>query len=334
MKSFSKYIMLPSLLIAAMPLFTACSDDMEVGDTLHPTVAEDYGAKAYIYKTADEATGMVSTVTQMPTSLTVPADEMKFYVKLSKPMAADVTVTVKADPEKAAATGKAVLGEGAFSIKTPTVTIKAGELKSAEPVVVALNNGDELKNMALGEAVMAFSISDVKGGTASSNYNSIVWTVKKEFNNVKPDGSLDGKTAYDGAEYSIWSYVWQDYIAELNDGAYDSGYDYTNSWDSPVWRIDFSEPKEVSAIATYAYNYGNGYGYCLAQYRVLSSNDGDNWTDNGVATSAVTPTSNEDATVCEFYEPVKAKYFQIVPLNDYYSRRAWYVFVSEIKAFK
>lgn len=337
MKSFIKNITLPALLIAAMPLFTACSDDMEVGDTLHPTEAEDYSPKAYIYKTTDETTGKTSTVEETPNELRVPEDGMKFYVMLSKPLANDVVVTVKANPEAASATGKTVLGEGAFNIKTSSVTIKAGELKSAEPVDIELQKGDDLKNMAVGEAVMAFSISDVQGGTASSNYNTIVWTVKKMFNNVKPTGSVEGKTAYDGSDYNVWAYAWGGYQSGLNDGEFDNGYyDYTNDWDNPAWRIEFNEPKEVSAIATYAYDYGYGYGYgyCLAQYRVRSSDDGENWTDNGLAVSSTTPTSNSDATVCEFYKPVKAKYFQIIPVNDFYSRRAWSVFISEIKAFK
>ena len=335
MKSIIKNITLPALLIAALPLFTACSDDMEVGDTLHPTEAENYDAKAYISKTTDAEQGLSSTVTATPSSLIVPDDVLKFYVYLSKPVSNDVTVSVKLDTEAAAATGNAVLGADAFNMKTSTVTIKAGTTQSAEPVEVALQDGDALKNMAVGTAAMAFSLDNVSGVEASSNLKSIVWTVKKVYNNVKAEGSLDGYTAYPVADYKIWSYGNNAYEDGLNDGVLDGNYcDYTQDWGNPAWRVEFSEPKEVTAIAVHAFNYGYGYRYCLAQYKVLSSDDGENWTDNGTAVSTTTPTSNSDAAVCEFFAPVKAKYFNIVPENDYYGRRAWYVFTSEIEVFK
>ena len=100
MKSFIKNISLPVLMLAALPLFTACSDDKEFGETLFPTEQTDYeSAKVYIQENVAAQMNSASNIIITPLGYNIPTDQFEFYVKLSKTADEDITGVVQPDAE-------------------------------------------------------------------------------------------------------------------------------------------------------------------------------------------------------------------------------------------
>ena len=346
MKSIIKNITLPALLAAVLPLFTACSDSMEVGDTLHPTAQEDYSAKAYIVLDDAVQQSTAPKIVKTPTECIVPEYKVEVYAKLSRPADADVTVTVEPSAELTAANlgDCKALAADAFTMERGTVTIKAGQTQSEEPIVAALQNNDAVNALQAGETgKLTFAIKSVSGGVATSaNHNSFNAYATCEFNNIKENGSIEGKTAYDNTSFSVFSDVYGESTSFLNDGklavdadgnAIQDSYESTNDWGNAAWTITFDEEQTVSAVAIWpAYYYS--WNYSVADYNVLTSTDGTNWTDNGRAVKNVYPDrNNPQPAVAELISPMKAKYVRIVVNGSYYGTY-YYAFASEIQLFK
>lgn len=333
MKSIIKNITLPALsamLLAATPLFTACSDDMEVGDTLHPTEAENYTAKLMVSSLSDGAEKMNSTIIITPNDAVVPEDVMEFYVRISQPADRDIKATVAFDAEKSGSK----IGADAFKLENAEVTIPKGQQQSAEPVRVKLSKTESMKGLKDSEKSEAvFTVSSVDLPVSSKS--SIAWELKGEFNNVKSEGSVAGKTAYDGNSLFCYSYGAGDYITEMTNGDF-TDYDYNSDWDGDAWIVGFNddEAQKISSVAIYPYNYTDyGYGFSVQSYSVYTSNDWETWTKQGKASTTDMPTDIDQPLVAEFYSPVKAKYVKIVVHDNFYGGY-WSYFASEIQLFK
>ena len=175
------------MLIALLPLFTACQSEPEVGSTLYPTEQEKYGPKVYINELAGGNEASVEVV-QTPVSLVLPEeDAISFTVKLTVPVAQDVTVTVAADDEKAAAykSDCDVLPASSYQLSKTQVTIPAGKLESTEPIKLQLVESDAIRNMER-TAVVALSLSAAsQGADVGKNMNTYYAVVNKKVTNFK-----------------------------------------------------------------------------------------------------------------------------------------------------
>ena len=82
-------------LLFAIPLaLAACQSEPEVGDLLYPATPETYEAKVYINETAMPGNQHTTKVLRTPYGVQAQADTVSFYVRLTKPVAQDVTVGV------------------------------------------------------------------------------------------------------------------------------------------------------------------------------------------------------------------------------------------------
>ena len=343
MKSFIKNISLPVLMLAALPLFTACSDDKEFGETLFPTEQTDYeSAKVYIQENVAAQKHSASNIIITPSAYYFPNNQFEFYVKLSKTADEDITVTVQPDAEVANQNkgDYKVMSVDAFQMERNTVVIKKGEKQSEEPVLVSLKDNDAAKAFQDGDKCrMSFTIKEVSGKVkVSSNFNSISWYFNYKANNIKDVGSIEGKSEkYVGdVDFSIYNnYTKRPCTTTLTNDYYYDG--EKNRDDSEGWRIQFNEAQTVSAIAVYPGYYYRSFIYGVSDYLVYTSDDGENWKEVGTVHSPYNKNNVRYSTpvIAEFYIPVTAKYIKIKPVETYYGFDQFsYCFVSEIELFK
>lgn len=333
MKSFIKNISLPLVCLAAMPLFTACSDSKEFGETLFPTEQEDYATnKAYIMLNDQTQQFAAAEVVQSPVGYDIPEYTVEAYVCLTKPADADITVTVAPDAD-AAAMNKGdhkVMPVEAFTMERGTVTIKAGQTKSEEPIVARLQDNDATKSMATGDqGKMSFAIKEVSGNAVkSTNYNAINGYVNYSYSSLKKAGSVEGKTKLTIEQ--VFNFGWQrDDTSVLTDGSY-TNYKYTYKGYGG-WRVTFSEPTEISAVAVYPRT--NSLTYSPKSYELSYSDDGLTWTSLGFVKSPYDLLTEFEPLIAELYAPVTAKYLKIDPPSSFRESSS-YIYVSEIEAYK
>lgn len=342
MKSIIKNISLPVLMLAALPLFTACSDDKEFGETLFPTEQTDYeSAKVYIQENVAAQMNSASNIIITPLGYTLPTDHFEFYVNLSKTADEDITVVVQPDAEIANQDkgDYKVMSADAFQMERNMVVIKKGERKSEEPVLVSLKDNDAAKAFKDGDKCrMSFTIKEVSGkAKASSNLNKISWYFIYKANNIKDVGSIEGKTEkYIGNnDFSIYNYsTGENCTWKLTNGNY---YDYKHTrGGTGGWRIDFNEAQTVTAVAVYP-GYYRGFVYGVSDYLVYTSDDKENWREVGTVHSPYNKDEVDQTkpVIAEFYAPITAKFIKIKPLETYYGFNKYsYCMVSEIELFK
>lgn len=342
MKSIIKNISLPVLMLAALPLFTACSDDKEFGETLFPTEQTDYeSAKVYIQENVAAQKNSASNIIITPLGYTLPTDHFEFYVNLSKTADEDITVVVQPDAEIANQDkgDYKVMSADAFQMERNMVVIKKGERKSEEPVLVSLKDNDAAKTFQDGDKCrMSFTIKEVSGkAKASSNLNKISWYFIYKANNIKDVGSIEGKTEkYVGNDdFSIYNYsTGENCTWKLTNGNY---YDYKHTrGGTGGWRIDFNEAQTVTAVAVYP-GYYRGFVYGVSDYLVYTSDDKENWREVGTVHSPYNKDEVDQTkpVIAEFYAPITAKFIKIKPLETYWGFNKYsYCMVSEIELFK
>lgn len=333
MKSFIKNISLPLVCLAAMPLFTACSDSKEFGETLFPTEQEDYATnKAYIMLNDQTQQFAAAEVVQSPVGYDIPEYTVEAYVCLTKPADADITVTVAPDAD-AAAMNKGdhkVMPVDAFTMERGTVTIKAGQTKSDEPIVARLQDNDATKSMATGDqGKMSFAIKDISGNAVKSkNYNTVNGYVNYSYSSLKKSGSVEGKTKL--AIENIYNFGYgRDDTSTLTNGVFtDSRYTYQGYGG---WRVTLSEPTEISAVAVYPRS--GSLSYSPKSYELSYSDDGQTWTSVGIVKSPYDLLTNFEPLIAEPYAPIKAKYLKVDPPSSFYDSYP-YIYVSEIEVYK
>ena len=345
MKSIIKNISLPVLMLAALPLFTACSDDKEFGETLFPTEQTDYeSAKVYIQENVAAQQNSASNIIITPLGYTLPTDHFEFYVNLSKIADEDITVTVQPDAEIANQDkgDYKVMSADAFQMERNTVVIKKGERKSEEPVLVSLKDNDAAKAFQDGDKCkMSFTIKEISGkAKASSNLNKISWYFIYKANNIKDVGSIEGKTEkYVGDDdFSIYNYRTIKYCTTKLTNGYYYDYDITRGG-TEGWRIQFKEAQAVTAIAVYPgyYPYYQTFVYGVSDYSIYTSDDEENWREVGTVHSPYNKDEVDQTkpVIAEFYAPITAKFIKIKPLETYYGFDKYSsCMISEIELFK
>lgn len=332
MKSIIKKSLI--LLVASLPVLTACQDEPEVGDTLYPTEKENYDAKVYINELNIPGNSMSFKVVQTPSEVITPDDEISFYVRLTKPVDANVTVTVAEDTQLAASygNGATALAAGSIQFTTNTVTIPAGEQVSSEPIVAKLQSSDELKQLS-GSGVIALAIANSSNGvSAGGNNNAMYVVLNKVVTNFKGQiaSEIDDLTqiATDSYVATIDDYE----IPEFSDGSLSTDYGQYGAYDV---LFTFTEPQPLKALVFYA-GYSTWYG--PRNVEILTSNDGDNWTSqtDGKFTSARASSLSKPVPFV-FYSAVTCKYVILRIYDCFYSNYgSWYDYpdVAEIMLYK
>ena len=323
------------MLIALLPLFTACQSEPEVGSTLYPTEQEKYGPKVYINELAGGNEASVEVV-QTPVSLVLPEeDAISFTVKLTVPVAQDVTVTVAADDEKAAAykSDCDVLPASSYQLSKTQVTIPAGKLESTEPIKLQLVESDAIRNMER-TAVVALSLSAAsQGADVGKNLNTYYAVVNKKVTNFKGQSAteIEGKTQISYDAYTVEGSDGDDYTDYLKDGNYAWNSSYEGYYEFYLLAT-FTEPQPVSAVVFHASSYYPSY-YTPKTVEVLTSMDGETWTSQtgGTYVNTIRPSSGSTPIPFVLYTPVTCKYLKFRVVDSFY----WGVsYVSELKLYE
>lgn len=207
-------------LLFAIPLaLAACQSEPEVGDLLYPATPETYEAKVYINETAMPGNQHTTKVLRTPYGVQAQADTVSFYVRLTKPVAQDVTVGVAQVDSLAAgfADDATALPAKFTSVVTPSVTIPAGSMVSSAPVRVALTHLDEVE----ASGVAPIAISTIQGEAVAGADHQVYYVAvnyEETQSRVKSQSSKDLKalTKIDPSSYTVT--VGGATIAELNDG--------------------------------------------------------------------------------------------------------------------
>ena len=323
------------MLIALLPLFTACQSEPEVGSTLYPTEQEKYGPKVYINELAGGNEASVEVV-QTPVSLVLPEeDAISFTVKLTAPVAKDVTVTVAADDEKAAAykSDCDVLPASSYQLSKTQVTIPAGKLESTEPIKLQLVESDAIRNMER-TAVVALSLSAAsQGADVGKNMNTYYAVVNKKVTNFKGQSAteIEGKTQISYDAYTVEGSDGDDYTDYLKDGNYAWNSSYEGDYEFYLLAT-FTEPQPVSAVVFHASSY-YPYYYTPKIVEVLTSMDGETWTSQtgGTYENTIRPSSAATPIPFVLYTPVTCKYLKFRVVDSFYYG---YSYISELKLYE
>ena len=323
------------MLIALLPLFTACQSEPEVGSTLYPTEQEKYGPKVYINELAGGNEASVEVV-QTPVSLVLPEeDAISFTVKLTAPVAKDVTVTVAADDEKAAAykSDCDVLPASSYQLSKTQVTIPAGKLESTEPIKLQLVESDAIRNMER-TAVVALSLSAAsQGADVGKNLNTYYAVVNKKVTNLKGQSAteIEGKTQISYDAYTVEGSDGDDYTDYLSDGDYAWYSSYEGDYEFYLLAT-FTEPQPVSAVVFHASSY-YPYYYTPKIVEVLTSMDGETWTSQtgGTYVNTIRPSSGATPIPFVLYTPVTCKYLKFRVVDSFYYGTSY---ISELKLYE
>lgn len=299
----------PLLAVLLLPL-AACDDEPEVGSTLYPVEPENYDARLFINETAMPGNQATLEVIETPVSLLAPEDEITFNVKLTKPVATDVTVTVAESAELAAAYGNdaEALPSGTLQIANSTVTIKAGSVVSSEAVKMKLNANDAVKDLA-SKGVAAVAISSNNAGIATGTTNNAYYVVlNKKVTNYKGQLADEIATMNQIPGSSITATVDGYSASELTDGSLSTEFWY---WYSGGYDVIFTF-KETTNVRGLGF-YSNAYtGYCPSVIEILTSNDGQNWTSQtGGKVSLNWPSSANELIPFVLYSAIPCNYVML-----------------------
>ncbi|MGN1246285.1 MAG: BT_3987 domain-containing protein [Muribaculaceae bacterium] len=300
---------IPFLAVLLLPL-TACEDEPEVGSTLYPVEPENFDAKLYINETALPGNQATLEVIQTPVSLITPDDEISFNVKLTKPVANDVTVTVAENADLAAAYGNGAeaLPAGTLKIENATVTVKAGSTVSAESVKLKLIESDAVKNLA-SKGVAAVAIASNNAGIATgSNNNAYYVVLNKKVTNYKGQLADEIATMTQIPGTSITATVDGYSAAELTDGSLSTEFWY---WYAGGYDVvfEFEKTTSVRGLGFYSNSYT---GYCPNIIEILTSNDGETWTSQtGGQVALSRPSSNQVLIPFVLYAVIPCNYVKL-----------------------
>lgn len=320
------------LALLALPLLVAaCQSDPEVGSTLYPTSAENYDAKAYI-NTNTPTGGIFSLrVFKTPTGSVVPNDTATFYVQLNRPVAQDVTVTLKEASDKATkANGADLLQTGSINIINPTVVIPQGQTRSTLPVKVALVKGASLdKLVAAGKnGATAIVIESAQGVAVGSNYNKVQINARLQSTNIVAGGKVDDLTEIASYTYGLYDSYNRE-LAQLKDGDMSNYYSIYLRY-NPKLVFTFDGSTTVAGISIYPTTYESYQYYFVTQARVETSNDYRTWTDQGTI-SLPSPIEDIVPLHIRFYSPVTPMYMRVVPTKTFSGS---YMAIGEVKLYK
>lgn len=321
------------MMMALLPLFTACQSEPEVGDTLYPVEQENYDARVYINEVAAPGNAVTFDVIQTPVEMLMPEGTVSFYVRLTKPVEGDVTVTVAEDAEAAAAyDGNATaLAPGTLSFSNTSVTIPSGSTVSTQPIEATVVASDALTSVTDKAVVAVKLVSSTNGVAIGSTNNAYYVCFDKTFTNMKGQSTADlaDRTQIPYSSYTLEDDYGYDVTYELSDG--NSSTDIYGYYEFYV-KATFENPTPVSAVVFYAGNY-YPYYYSPKTIEVLTSNDGQEWESQtgGTITNTIRPNSASTAIPVVLYSPITCKYVKLRVVDSFYYG---YSYISELKLYQ
>lgn len=326
-----------SLLLALPLALAACQSEPEVGETLYPTTPETTEAKVYINETAMPGNQHTATVLRTPYNVQASVDTVSFYVRVNKPVATDVTVSLAQVDSLASgyAADATPLPSQFVNLLTTTVTIPAGSMASSAPVRIALQQLDELRT----SGVAPIAITAVQGeAVAATDHNVYYMAVDYQETQscVKSQSvsDLSDLTEIDKSNFTVT--VGGETVDKLNDGKYTTYYSAETAGGYEVV-ADLGAEQPVSAIA---FHWGYQSGYCPTSVEILVSSDGTTWRSltDGYAEVADIPVSRSRACPFVFYQPVSCRYAKLrlgsCAYGVEYGEEYDYPTLSEVKLYK
>lgn len=306
-------------LMAGALLLTSCDDEPAVGTPLNTVAEENYGPKVYLYQGGHDVNTARTTVVRTPADVVMPADTFSVYVRLTAPVADDVSVSLTPDDSLSAAYGEgtAALPASALEVINSTVVIKAGQQQSDQPVKIALKASDTFKTLgATGVAALKLSTSS-KAVDVAKEYNHFDILVDVITTNLKSQSSedLDKLTEIGVAKCKV-SIDGQE-TPDLTDDNTDTYSYYYAPYEIVV---EMDQPRPLAALS---FQYGYDQGYMPSVVEILTSDDGENWTSqtNGEVANDYYASSVNDPIPWVFYSAVKCRYVKLRLLNCFYGER-------------
>lgn len=333
-----------SALLSAGFLLTACQSDPEVGSSLYPTEPEDFSPKAYIANVdvgVQELAGESYVEQgQGQATITVPEDTVVLKVKLSGPAPKDLTFMVKSDNTKLEKNAEAFtkLGDDALTYAVNKVVIKQGATESDEFFKITLNKDAKSLFDLTGTGKVAFTIESLDDVKIAKMYNTYIWDVTKVFTNINSKGTIDGLTQVPTTDYTVSNSYNSSYSMESS-GVFSGGtlmYTSFGTLKNKTIHIALTNPIAISGLgllSAYSYWGSDISQNALNNVEIFAGMTADNLTKVGDAYRENPPTSENDFWNIAFYEPVTAKYIDIVA-HDTFLGTGVYAYTSGLKLYK
>lgn len=302
----------------------ACDNEPEVGTLLHNNKGNTQTSASIQSLYADNYVIWNGYLT--PGGLVAPEDTLSFYVHLNGPMDKSVTFTVAADSDEADAYNTlnnknfTVMDTAFVKVLNPQVTIAAGDIKSAEPVRVVVNDKSKL-NAVTSQGFLALNLQTTDTTVALADKHLVYLQVNKHATNIKKNGSLAEETMIPYTEFDMAATANNATIGRLKDGLIGMVNTWTTSiytWGTkPTIVCGFQQAREIKGFRWIPQNYYNTYGNNIQSLEVMTrESDTADWVSQGVFQLGVEP-SNQDPIDVQFVMPVTAKYVRINLLKGF-----------------
>lgn len=317
--------------ISAMMLFAmtfaSCEKEPAFGTTLYPVDEGDYGTKVYIHELSYQNNTAEFVLSQTPVGLIVPEDEASFYVKTTKALPEDLTVTVEEVTS---------LSADILDIVSNTVVIPAGEMISSEPVRFTLKKGGVLENLDDAGKTGIRLVSTDGDAKPGINLNSFTVNVTKINSNFKgfDNEAIESLTQIPYADYTVDAYYPSRNQVVKNASQVSDSNSKTYLRSTGPWHMILNL-KEEKAVKAFSFTAAISTPYSPERFDILTSDDGENWTslqDSNI--TAQQPATVETFIPCVFYAPVKCKYVKFEMYTCYYAYAGMhYPTVGEVKIY-
>lgn len=304
----SKYFLLPALVLATAS-FSACSDDEEYdfpGDSRTLVYAADFSGSYKVVQTPAGAMGAIS----------VPVT-----AKTNGRSASDIKVVVAVDNSLIDAyneengTSYLPLPAEALVLDKTELTIPAGEMMSADTVIVSLTDDQEiLKNLNDDNGyIIPVRLASVSGGGAAlaTSIKSISYlTIGITNDAVNHEGTLEDSKGTPVDDWTGWSVTETDGNLSGWERMFDGNAKnyWSAGYNTKTVTIDMGKTYKFDAIQAYygsswgSYTYGSLYGGT----KIAISTDGTNWSNIGEIEGS--SWSRSDNVI--FYGYVEARYIK------------------------
>lgn len=325
-------------MLAMLPFLAGCQSDPDVGTPLYPVEEEDMSPKVYVYSGAVEGNVTESTLVNTPSGLIIPEDTLRFYVRMTRPVSEDVTVSVALDNTVAAEydADAEILSTDVMKLEQGEVTIPAGGTISSEEIVIAIND-ESAAVKALEKYAVVGIVLNASGAGVSKDYHTYIWKLYKETLNVYAElntgAVIEGMTEIPKSDWTFSAPSAGFYESEIIDGVV-SSYNYGDvTTPGGTMTFEFSSPRKVSAFACIPPQYSYYFRYGVGALKVETSDDGETWTGHGTVTLQQV-TANGVWAVAKFYEPVTAKFFRYTVQTRANGSSGSSAFIGEAKIYE